>query len=53
MKETGKCSICRGPYDLFGNNPWPIRIKGRCCHECNERSVIPARLAEVRKSCPP
>ena len=37
--------------DEFGNNPAPLRDKGRCCNECNWELVIPARMLalQVRK----
>jgi len=46
MSETGKCCVCGGQYERYGNNPWPAStIKGeRCCHECNDKTVIPMRL---------
>lgn len=49
------CCIC-GKKDIgWGNNPDPITDKNgnpfpdnaRCCDECNNKLVIPARLAEI------
>jgi hypothetical protein len=44
--REGACSLCPGQYRDWGNNPWPLRqrFSSRCCHECNARRVIPARL---------
>jgi hypothetical protein len=28
----------------YGNNPDPIKKKGRCCDECNADQVLPARF---------
>ena len=46
MKETGKCCLCGGDYDHWGNNPDPLsNLKGdRCCDKCNSDLVIPTRL---------
>jgi hypothetical protein len=42
-KSQAKCSICGKIYAGFGNNPWPIN-EGRCCDQCNEEKVLPARI---------
>ena len=47
-----KCCICHKEISLTeGNNPYPVRDwscigskTNRCCNECNDRFVIPARL---------
>jgi hypothetical protein len=45
IKKSGTCSLCGGPYERYGNNPWPVReVEERCCDKCNETVVIPARL---------
>jgi hypothetical protein len=44
QSRTGRCSICRGKYEGWGNNARPVD-NGRCCDECNILVVIPARLA--------
>ena len=38
------CCICGKKAEGFGNNPQPIKDKGRCCDACNAEVVIPARL---------
>lgn len=52
IKITGKCCICGGKYEHYGNNPEPLVSSvvgsGRCCDECNNRLVIPFRVAEMR-----
>ena len=42
-----KCIICRKPIDVQktwtkGHNALPVN-EGRCCTNCNEKTVIPAR----------
>lgn len=39
-----KCCICGKPFIGYGNNPAPIKHKGRCCDACNGQMVIPSRL---------
>lgn len=46
-EEILKCSICGNNIPnyfgwKYGNNAWPIN-DGRCCNDCNEMYVIPAR----------
>lgn len=45
-EEVGSktCCICGKEYTGYGNNPEPVRISGRCCNDCNEKRVIPARM---------
>jgi len=44
-KKTGKCSLCDGKYENYGNNPEPLkRFEERCCDDCNRTKVIPERL---------
>lgn len=40
------CCICGHKFHDYGNNPQPIsqNIGDRCCNECNQTHVIPARL---------
>jgi DNA-directed RNA polymerase subunit RPC12/RpoP len=44
-----KCIICGKEFEGYGNNPWPVKAKGRCCDECNLNFVIPARLKMVKR----
>ena len=47
-KSVPRCCFCKKMLigeDKFGNNPAPLREKGRCCNECNWQLVIPARIA--------
>lgn len=39
-----KCAICGKIIKGFGNNPYPVKDKGKCCDRCNIIAVIPARL---------
>jgi hypothetical protein len=41
------CSICYEPFDEFGHDAQPVK-KGRCCNACNDRKVIPAKIAQMR-----
>jgi hypothetical protein len=47
-KEKGKCCLCGGDYDHWGNNASPIK-DGRCCDACNQK-VILARLDKIRRA---
>ena len=47
--EQKVCSICGATYTGYGNSAWPIN-SGYCCDTCNYLKVIPARLAQLRKS---
>ncbi|MEM5866291.1 MAG: hypothetical protein QXG39_00025 [Candidatus Aenigmatarchaeota archaeon] len=42
-----KCVICGREFDGYGNNPYPIKKKGRCCNGCN-KLVIMARLRMIK-----
>ena len=52
-----KCCICHkeipanGLY-LAGNNPFPYDTTpgARCCNDCNQKHVIPARAADIHKA---
>lgn len=39
-----KCVICKKFRIGWGNNPAPVKFKGRCCDQCNLTEVIPVRL---------
>ena len=49
---TGICCVCGNQYTHWGNNPWPLKNKegkdfrenDRCCDECNDFKVSPARI---------
>ena len=48
-KDAFKCSICGGFFYGWGNNPYPV-TKGeddKCCDNCNDMYVIPARIEEL------
>ena len=45
--KNPKCCICgKECENEWGNNPWPIDKdeNARCCNECNDNYVIPARF---------
>ena len=41
-----RCCLCGKEFEGWGNNPWPLALneEERCCDECNDTKVIPARL---------
>jgi len=44
-----KCCFC-GVEMKYGNNPHPLEsVEKSCCDECNQKKVIPARMAEFRR----
>lgn len=39
------CCICKGHLsNPYGNNPQPVRKRGKCCDKCNYDKVLPARM---------
>ena len=51
--EIKLCSICHDTYIGWGNNAEPVNA-GRCCDECNDFVVVPARIRMMyRKSTEP
>jgi hypothetical protein len=48
--KSGKCCLCAGRYEHFGNNPAPLKNKGRCCDKCNTTKVILERLKLFRRN---
>ena len=49
-EKVTKCCLCGMPIEGWGNNPAPIRERGRCCDDCNSNIIIPLRiLALTRK----
>jgi hypothetical protein len=53
--EVHLCSICKKPFQGFGNNPQPVidDFDARCCDECNKGIVIPARQIRMAKGLGP
>lgn len=51
MKEKHVCCICGEEFEGFGNNPYPlVKEEGaRCCDECNDAVVIPARIEALNE----
>ena len=43
-----KCCICKKPFFGLGNNPNPIKTKGKCCNKCNIDKVLPTRLGLLK-----
>ena len=39
-----KCTFCGVPIMGYGNNPAPVRQKGKACDSCNLTIVIPVRF---------
>lgn len=43
---THICCLCNISFTGYGNNPDPLNEgKGRCCDQCNQSKVIPARTS--------
>ena len=49
MNETKlqKCCICGRLFSGIGNNPYPVKKRGRCCDGCNSTRVIPERVRRL------
>ena len=51
--ETPHCSICQLPIPARGtwtkgNSAWPVN-DGRCCYDCDDNIVIPARINLIKR----
>tara|TARA_R110000803_G_scaffold12755_2_gene36390 strand:- start:664 stop:1446 length:783 start_codon:yes stop_codon:yes gene_type:complete len=47
-EECGKCCLCKGMMsNNWGNNPAPLRKRGKCCDKCNAEKVVPARMRNI------
>jgi hypothetical protein len=42
-RKTNKCVICGEDFTEWPNNAMPIK-EGKCCDDCNNTKVTPARL---------
>lgn len=42
-----KCVLCGLGFNGYGNNPRPLKENGRCCDDCNDFKVIPARMKHI------
>ena len=49
MEETKICCICGQVFVGYGNDPWPVRMEGQCCNDCNMDQVIPARMLMLKE----
>lgn len=51
MTDKLICCLCgKECEDKYGNNPEPLmenNDNNRCCNECNDSKVIPARIANM------
>ena len=48
MTDKQKCPLCGKSFIGFGNNPEPLaKYENRCCDDCNNRFVIPARICSI------
>lgn len=45
--ESYRCCICGKTFYDFGNNPYPVKDRGRCCDTCNSKVVIPTRFLKM------
>jgi hypothetical protein len=41
-----KCCLCGDTIMGYGNNAEPVK-RGRCCDDCNDMKIIPARLGLI------
>ena len=39
-----KCCLCGKKFEGLGNNPAPLKKKGKCCDDCNLNKVVSKRL---------
>ena len=50
-KDTFKCCLCGCFFHGYGNNPYPLcpedDYESRCCDECDNLYVIPARIEKI------
>ena len=46
--EKKICCLCNKEYEGYGNDAQPLK-EGKCCDECNEKLVIPAKIKELKK----
>ena len=45
------CSLCGEPFLGMGHNPEPLkRYQDRCCNDCNQTKVIPARMRAYNRA---
>lgn len=51
MKRKEVCCICGKVLKDTGNDPWPLRVDGRCCDDCNEE-VVEARIVLITMDNP-
>lgn len=51
MKEKHICCVCGCEFEGYGNNPYPLvnDEEARCCDECNDAVVIPARIEALNE----
>lgn len=47
-QDDKECCICGEVIEGYGNNPSPVKEKGRCCDKCNMEVVIPKRLEDYK-----
>ena len=48
--KNWKCVLCGDMFTGWGNNPYPaFKGDGKCCDDCNDTKVIPARLDQFLK----
>jgi len=50
MRQPLNCSICGLPIPrklgwAVGHNAGPVVLNGRCCQDCHDEVVVPARIS--------
>ena len=46
--EEKICCICGKKFTGWGNDPWPVKMEGECCDDCNNSQVLAARLMGLK-----
>ena len=45
-----KCNLCGVVLESYldCNDAYPLKEEGSCCHNCNSKKVIPARMRDLK-----
>ena len=42
-----QCVLCPAQFSHYGHNPYPLVETGRCCNDCQNLRVMPARFEQI------
>ena len=45
--KNGRCVLCGNEYEDYGFSPYPVvtdKPQSRCCNDCHQNIVVPARF---------